>query len=50
MMRHFRIGPEHSIERAMIGRRSSETEIESCRGYWFPEGHEMQDEPNSRKN
>ena len=31
MMRHFRIGPEHSIERAMIGRRSSETEIDLLR-------------------
>ena len=27
MMQRFRVGPEHSIERAMIGRRSSETEI-----------------------
>jgi len=31
MMQHFRIGPEHSIERAMIGRRSSETEIDLLR-------------------
>ncbi|HYI26659.1 MAG TPA: phosphotransferase family protein, partial [Bradyrhizobium sp.] len=31
MMRNFRIGPEHSIERAMIGRRSSETEIDLLR-------------------
>jgi aminoglycoside phosphotransferase (APT) family kinase protein len=28
MMQRFRIGPEHSVERAMIGRRSSETEID----------------------
>ena len=34
VLRHdaaFRIGPEHSIERAMIGRRSSETEIDLLR-------------------
>jgi len=31
MMQWFRIGPEHSIERAMIGRRSSETEIDLLR-------------------
>ena len=31
IMRHFRIGPEHSIERAMIGRRLSETEIDLLR-------------------
>jgi len=31
MMRTFRTGPEHSIERAMIGRRSSETEIDLLR-------------------
>jgi aminoglycoside phosphotransferase (APT) family kinase protein len=31
MMHRFRIGPEHSIERAMIGRRSSETEIDLLR-------------------
>jgi aminoglycoside phosphotransferase (APT) family kinase protein len=31
MMRRFRIGPEHSLERAMIGRRSSETEIDLLR-------------------
>jgi aminoglycoside phosphotransferase (APT) family kinase protein len=31
MMQLFRIGPEHSIERAMIGRRSSETEIDLLR-------------------
>jgi aminoglycoside phosphotransferase (APT) family kinase protein len=31
MMQRFRIGPEHSIERAMIGRRSSETEIDLLR-------------------
>jgi aminoglycoside phosphotransferase (APT) family kinase protein len=31
MMQRFRIGPEHSIERAMIGRRASETEIDLLR-------------------
>jgi len=31
MMQLFRIGPEHSVERAMIGRRSSETEIDLLR-------------------
>jgi aminoglycoside phosphotransferase (APT) family kinase protein len=31
MMARFRIGPEHSVERAMIGRRSSETEIDLLR-------------------
>jgi aminoglycoside phosphotransferase (APT) family kinase protein len=31
MMQRFRVGPEHSIERAMIGRRSSETEIDLLR-------------------
>jgi aminoglycoside phosphotransferase (APT) family kinase protein len=31
MMQRFRDGPEHSIERAMIGRRSSETEIDLLR-------------------
>jgi aminoglycoside phosphotransferase (APT) family kinase protein len=31
MMHRFRIGPEHSIERAMIGRRASETEIDLLR-------------------
>jgi aminoglycoside phosphotransferase (APT) family kinase protein len=31
MMQRFRQGPEHSIERAMIGRRSSETEIDLLR-------------------
>jgi aminoglycoside phosphotransferase (APT) family kinase protein len=31
MMQRFRAGPEHSIERAMIGRRSSETEIDLLR-------------------
>ena len=31
MMQRFRTGPEHSIERAMIGRRSSETEIDLLR-------------------
>src|SRR6201990_2848563 len=31
MMRRFREGPDHSMERAMIGRRSSETEIDLLR-------------------
>jgi aminoglycoside phosphotransferase (APT) family kinase protein len=31
MMQRFRLGPEHSIERAMIGRRASETEIDLLR-------------------
>ena len=31
MMQRFRTGPEHSIERAMIGRRASETEIDLLR-------------------
>ncbi len=31
MMQRFRIGPDHSLERAMIGRRSSETEIDLLR-------------------
>jgi aminoglycoside phosphotransferase (APT) family kinase protein len=31
MMQRFRDGPEHSLERAMIGRRSSETEIDLLR-------------------
>jgi aminoglycoside phosphotransferase (APT) family kinase protein len=31
MMQRFRTGPEHSVERAMIGRRSSETEIDLLR-------------------
>src|ERR1700719_3663059 len=31
MMQRFRTGSEHSIERAMIGRRSSETEIDLLR-------------------
>jgi aminoglycoside phosphotransferase (APT) family kinase protein len=31
MMQRFRLGPEHSVERAMIGRRSSETEIDWLR-------------------
>jgi aminoglycoside phosphotransferase (APT) family kinase protein len=31
MMQRFRISPEYSIERAMIGRRSSETEIDLLR-------------------
>jgi aminoglycoside phosphotransferase (APT) family kinase protein len=31
MMQRFRSGPEHSVERAMIGRRASETEIDLVR-------------------
>jgi aminoglycoside phosphotransferase (APT) family kinase protein len=31
MMQRFRIGSEHSVERAMIGRRASETEIDLLR-------------------
>jgi aminoglycoside phosphotransferase (APT) family kinase protein len=31
MMQRFRRGPDHSMERAMIGRRSSETEIDLLR-------------------
>ena len=31
MMQRFRMGPDHSMERAMIGRRSSETEIDLLR-------------------
>jgi aminoglycoside phosphotransferase (APT) family kinase protein len=31
MMHRFRIGPDHSMERAMIGRRASETEIDLLR-------------------
>jgi aminoglycoside phosphotransferase (APT) family kinase protein len=31
MMQNFRRGPDHSMERAMIGRRSSETEIDLLR-------------------
>jgi aminoglycoside phosphotransferase (APT) family kinase protein len=31
MMQRFRLSPEHSMERAMIGRRSSETEIDLLR-------------------
>ncbi|MET0443385.1 MAG: phosphotransferase family protein [Pseudorhodoplanes sp.] len=31
MMQRFRDGPDHSLERAMIGRRSSETEIDLLR-------------------
>jgi aminoglycoside phosphotransferase (APT) family kinase protein len=31
MMQRFRDGPEHSMERAMIGRRASETEIDLLR-------------------
>ncbi len=31
MMQRFRTGPDHSMERAMIGRRASETEIDLLR-------------------
>ncbi len=31
MMQRFRVGPDHSMERAMIGRRASETEIDLLR-------------------
>jgi aminoglycoside phosphotransferase (APT) family kinase protein len=31
MMQRFRAGPDHSMERAMIGRRSSETEVDLLR-------------------
>ncbi|MDB5616271.1 phosphotransferase family protein, partial [Tardiphaga sp.] len=31
MMQRFRLSPDHSMERAMIGRRSSETEIDLLR-------------------
>jgi len=31
MMQRFRVSPEHSVERAMIGRRASETEIDLLR-------------------
>jgi aminoglycoside phosphotransferase (APT) family kinase protein len=31
MMQRFRLGPDHSMERAMIGRRASETEIDLMR-------------------
>jgi len=31
MMQRFRMGPDHSMERAMIGRRASETEIDLLR-------------------
>ena len=31
MMQRFRSGPERSVERAMIGRRASETEIDLLR-------------------
>ena len=31
MMQRFRLGPDHSMERAVIGRRSSETEIDLLR-------------------
>ena len=45
MMQRFRTGPDHSMERAMIGRRSSETEIDLLR-LLAPRGRgEMQDEP-----
>jgi DNA-binding cell septation regulator SpoVG len=53
MMQRFRIGPDHSMERAMIGRRSSETEIDLLRLLAGPRGvfgimpkeKNMQDEP-----
>src|SRR5665213_2062771 len=38
MMQRFRASPEHSVERAMIGRRSSETEIDLLR-LLAPRGH-----------
>ena len=46
MMQRFRNGPDHSMERAMIGRRSSETEIDLLR-LLAPDGGKvrMQDEP-----
>ena len=45
MMQRFRIGPDHSMERAMIGRRSSETEIDLLRLAGAAGRSEMQDEP-----
>ena len=45
MMQRFRIGPDHSMERAMIGRRSSETEIDLLRLLAPTREAEMQDEP-----
>ena len=49
MMQRFRIGPDHSMERAMIGRRSSETEIDLLRLLARRRGSDshrsMQDEP-----
>ena len=44
MMQRFRKGPDHSMERAMIGRRSSETEIDLLR-LLAPRREIMQDEP-----
>ena len=44
MMQRFRTGPDHSMERAMIGRRSSETEIDLLR-LLAPREDKMQDEP-----
>ena len=38
MMQRFRTGPDHSMERAMIGRRASETEIDLLR-LLAPRGH-----------
>ncbi len=38
MMQRFRAGPDHSMERAMIGRRASETEIDLLR-LLAPRGH-----------
>ena len=45
MMQRFRSGPDHSMERAMIGRRSSETEIDLLRLAGAERRDEMQDEP-----
>jgi hypothetical protein len=45
MMRQFRIGPEHSMERAMIGRAFVRNRDRSVAITCSPRGHEMQDEP-----
>ncbi len=46
MMQRFRTGPDHSMERAMIGRRSSETEIDLLALAGSEEERDdMQDEP-----
>ena len=46
MMQRFRVGPDHSMERAMIGRRASETEIDLLRlACSDGESVSMQDEP-----